>query len=355
LQQRALQLELEPGQQQWRLGVDRCDQHDFRRVRARRRRAGKRRATRGQRAQRSGDPATDISDAQQLVQADGVKALFGPIANTGALAVAQQINTLNVPMVGTLGASSDVIYNTNGSPRQWVHRVLLSEPVQVAALMKYANAKGYKHIGMLYTSDAYGIPAEANAQKAAAQAGIAFTAQGMATTATSALAQALALKAAKPDVIWIWGLAGSAGVMIQSLSQAGMSSLPVMGANAILGAGFYKLAGAAANGIVSTALKAQFSTAANVTKFNMDYQKQFKVAPLLWAYCGYDAALVYFAAVKAAGTFDPATVNSQLSKTSFNGVTGHIAFTPSDPEGLSPSSAVLVKIENQAISPVTSP
>ena len=301
-----------------------------------------------------GDPSTSTTQALDLVQSSGVSALFGPIINTSALAVAQISDQLKVPVMGTLGATTPVVY-PNGAgqaPYPWVYRVLVSSPVQVQALVDYGTAHGLKKWAMIYQNDAYGQPTVDDLKAAlATDGGSLVSQQAIAVDATDATAQAQAVEASDPDVVLVWMVQAPASKVVSALSALG-STVPIYSSNAQVSPQFYQLAGPLANGIISTGLKAQFDQDPTTTAFAAAYKTRFGIDPTLWSYASYDAANVYFAAVKTAGSADPTAVQKALNQTNYTGITGTIKFTDMIHDGLTADDVAVVKIENSAATPV---
>ena len=300
------------------------------------------------------DPSVATTAALELVQSQKVVALFGPIVNTAALAVSRMSDQLKVPILGTLGATTPVVYPQGPSnpPNPWVFRVLVSSPVQVAALVRYGESKGFKKWAIVYENDAYGLPTVDDLQAALSHGGGTIVAkEAIAIDATDATAQALAVKSASPDVILIWTIQSPASKIVQALAQAGMKT-PIFSANAQVSPQFFQLAGSLANGIVSTALKTQYESNAKVNAFRAGYRSQFKIDPTLWSFCSYDAARIYLAAVGTAKTTEPDAVRKQLERTDYSGLTGRIVFTPKAHDGITAADVTIVRIENGKAVPV---
>lgn len=300
------------------------------------------------------DPSTSTTQALQLVQSDGVNALFGPVINSCVLAVAQISDQLAVPVVGTLGATTPVVYPNGPSkaPYPWVYRVLVSSPVQVQALVDYGTKQGLKNWAVVYQNDAYGQPTVDDLKAALAKdGGKLVDSEAIAVDATDATAQAQAAVASHPDVVLVWTIQAPASKVVSALANAG-NTAAVFTSNAQVSPQFYQLAGSQADGIISTGLKAQFDSSPLIQNFTTQYQTKFSIAPTLWAYASYDAAQIYFAAVKAAGTLDPKAVQSQLNKVKYTGITGKISFTKQLHDGITAADVTVVKIGNGAAAPV---
>lgn len=296
------------------------------------------------------DPSVATTQALDLVQSEEVNALFGPIINTNALAVAQISGQLKVPILGTLGATTPVVYPDGPSkaPYPWVYRVLVSSPVQVQALVKHGIDAGLKRWAMVYENDAYGQPTVDDLKSALkGTGGKLVSQQAIAVDATDATAQALAVQASKPDVILVWMVQAPASKVVTALSKVG-STTPIYSSNAQISPQFYQLAGPLADRIVSTGLKAQFDSGPATTAFTKKYTTAFGIPPTLWAYASYDAAKIYFATVKKIKTADPEAVRKALNSTDYTGITGGIKFTAQDHDGITSADVSVVEIKDGA-------
>ena len=296
---------------------------------------------------KGGDPSVATTQALQLVQSDHVAAVFGPIVNTAALAVAKMSDQLKVPLLGTLGATTPVVYPDGpaGKPYPWVFRVLVSSPVQVQTLVDYGTSKGWKRWAMIYENDAYGQPTVTDLQAALkASGGELVSKQAIAVDAADATAQALAVKAAKPDAVLVWSIQAPASKAVSALARVGLKT-PILSSNAQVSPQFFQLAGPLADGIIATGLKAQFGTDPDVVAFKKTYTDTFKIDPTLWAFASYDAAKLYLSKVKALGTDDPDKLRSALESTDFTGITGTIKFTAQQHDGITPDDVTLVRLQ----------
>ncbi len=303
----------------------------------------------------SSDPSVDTTDALQLVQSDKVNALFGPIANPAAIAVTQMSEQLGVPIMGTLGATTQVVYpkGVSAAPYPNVFRVLVSSPIQVSALVSYGVSQGWKRWAMIYENDAYGQPTVDDLKTALASAGGQLVSkEALDATATDATAQALAVKKSNPDVVLVWAIQDPASKAVQALSAAGVKT-PIMSSNAQASPQFIQLAGPLAEGVIATGLKAQFSTDPAVTKFQQDYKAKFNTDATLWSYASYDAAKIYLQAVQTAGSTDPTKVIAALNSVDYTGVSGSISFTSQQHDGMNPDDVQLVQIKGGQIVPLS--
>jgi branched-chain amino acid transport system substrate-binding protein len=94
------------------------------------------------------------------------------------------------------------------------------------AMVRYARLRGWKHIGLIASTDATGTDATAafNAiVKERENRGLALVAQAsFAPTDISVVAQLARLKAAQPDVIFAWSTGPAIGTIFQGLVQLGL-------------------------------------------------------------------------------------------------------------------------------------
>ena len=91
---------------------------------------------------------------------------------------------------------------------------------------------------------------------------------------------------------------------------------------------FAGLAGANANGVISTDLTNIVKPTAVDRAYTKAYLKEFKIAPTPWGETQYDGVMILAKAIKAAGSTSPTKIKAQLNKiTNYVGLTGTLSFT----------------------------
>ncbi len=269
----------------------------------------------------SADPKTATTVAQKLVD-DGVVGVIGHL-NSGATIPASKIYFDNgIPQISpsaTAVAYTAAGYNT-------AYRVMTNDAQQGSVLGNYAVSKlGAKKIAIIDDRTAYGQGLADEVEKAARLAGGEVVAREYTSDrATDFMAILTSIKAKAPDVVFFGGMDPQAAPMVKQMKQLGMTAR-FLGGDGAQTPKFIDLAGADAEGALASnpglPLDAMPGGAAFKTKFEAKYGKIQNYAPY-----AYDAMHVLIEAMKRAGSSDPAKYLTELPKTDYQGVTGHIRF-----------------------------
>ncbi len=267
------------------------------------------------------DPKTATTVAQKLVD-DGVVGVIGHL-NSGSTIPASKIYFDNrIPQISpsaTAVAYTAAGYNT-------AYRVMTNDAQQGSVLGHYAVTKlGAKKIAIIDDRTAYGQGLADEVEKAAKQAGGEVVAREYTSDrATDFMAILTSIKAKAPDVVFFGGMDPQAAPMIKQMKQLGMTA-KFLGGDGAQTPKLIELAGADAEGALASnpglPLDAMPGGSAFKAKFEAKYGKIQNYAPY-----AYDAMHVLVEAMKRAGSSDPAKYLTELSKTDYQGVTGHIRF-----------------------------
>ncbi len=136
------------------------------------------------------------------------------------------------------------------------------------------------------------------------------------------------LKGAKPDLVFYGGMDAVAGPMLRQMKQLGMQ-VKFMGGDGICSSELAKLAGdAMADGqvICAEAGGVTADKAKGMEEFRDKFKKKFGTEVQIYAPYVYDATMTMVAAMQKADSADPAKYLPELSKISYDGVTGKIVF-----------------------------
>jgi branched-chain amino acid transport system substrate-binding protein len=267
------------------------------------------------------DPKTATTVAQKLAD-DGVVGVIGHL-NSGATIPASRIYFDNgIPQISP--SATAVAYTATGY--NTAYRVMTNDAQQGSVLGSYAVAKlGAKKIAIIDDRTAYGQGLADEVEKAAKLAGGEVVAREYTSDrATDFMAILTSIKAKAPDVVFFGGMDPQAAPMIRQMKQLGMTA-KFLGGDGAQTPKLIELAGADAEGVLASnpglPLDAMPGGSAFKAKFEAKYGTIQNYAPY-----AYDAMHVLVEAMKRAGSSDPAKYLSELSKTDYQGVTGHIRF-----------------------------
>jgi len=152
--------------------------------------------------------------------------------------------------------------------------------------------------------------------------------QSYSTADTDFRAQITAIKAAKPDGLYVPGYYGEVALILKQLRQFGMA-FPVLGCDGWANQTLLSVAGKAAENTYFTNHFSPDDPAPAVQQFVQAYRQKYGQTPDTFGALGYDAAMILAAAIKrtAAGKLDSQTVRNALAATrDYPGVTGSISF-----------------------------
>ena len=136
------------------------------------------------------------------------------------------------------------------------------------------------------------------------------------------------LKGAKPDVVFYGGMDAVAGPMLRQMKQLGIDA-KFMGGDGICSSELIKLAGdGMGDGQVICAEAGGVSPdkAAALDAWKASFKKRTGTDVQIYAPYVYDATMVMATAMQSANSADPKKYLPALSKVSYDGVTGKIAF-----------------------------
>jgi len=133
------------------------------------------------------------------------------------------------------------------------------------------------------------------------------------------------VKADKPDAIYATGYFFTAGPLVRQLRAAGVNTV-VIGQEGYDSQKFIKIAGKAAEGVVITTSLNRDSKRAVTRGFIAAFEKKAGYKADMVAATTHTAVYVVAAALKAAGTMNPADIRAAIAKTSVNASTGRISF-----------------------------
>jgi branched-chain amino acid transport system substrate-binding protein len=136
------------------------------------------------------------------------------------------------------------------------------------------------------------------------------------------------IRARRPDVIFYGGMDATAGPMLKQMQALGIDAKFVSG-DGVCSEKLPQLAGSALGDdkvicVVAGGVDAPLE--AGMTAFSERYKKRYGMAFQTYAPYAYDATMAFAAAMRAAGSSDPAKFLPALAKIKYQGITGTIAF-----------------------------
>lgn len=285
----------------------------------------------------AGQPATIV---RKLIAQDKVIAVLGEVASSKSLEAAPICQDNKIPMISPASTNPKVTQVGN-----FVFRVCFIDPFQGTVMAKFALSKGWKNVAVLTDNKQdYSVGlAEFFVKHFTENGGKIVKDQKYATGDKDFKAQLTAIKAAKPDAIFIPGYYGEVSLIARQARLLGIN-VPLLGGDGWVGDSLLKVAGKALDGcFFSSHFSAEDkspTTQAFVTKFKAKYG----AVPDDMAALGYDSAMILADSLKRAGSTDAEKLREAIGQTKdYKGITGTITI---DADRNASKSAVILSIGN---------
>ncbi|MFW5837415.1 MAG: ABC transporter substrate-binding protein [Desulfovibrionaceae bacterium] len=300
------------------------------------------------------DDETDVNKcvlaSRKLLMKDRVAAVLGPSTSGNTLAIMKFFSAAKTPLV-SCAASEKIVNPVN----PWVFKTPQSDRHAVTRILLDCKERGYKRIAILTVSNGFGQSGRAVLQELVPAMGMTLAADEVyGPKDTDMTAQLTKIRQDKPDAIICWGTNPGPAVVARNRVQLGIDT-PLYMSHGVASKKFIELAGDAAEGI---RLPAGRLTVANkipddnpqkpvLLDYIKDYEAEYDTTVSTFGGYGYDALMLTVTAIRMGKSAKPQDIRDNLEKiTGFVGVSGVFDYSPSDHNGLSEDSFVMVVIEN---------
>jgi branched-chain amino acid transport system substrate-binding protein len=302
------------------------------------------------------DPSVAVRNARKLVEEDKADVIVGPTGAPTAMALANVLHELRVPMVA--GAPVDVF----GDRAHWIFSVVPPADTWMGPVVTHMKANGAQSVGFIGFNDTWGDQNYNALKKASDRAGLKIVAdERYARADNSVTPQTIKLIAARPSVVFI-GASGSPGALpLLALADRGYKG-QTYNSIAVFNQQFIQIGGKAVEGTIAATgpvgVAAQLPES-NVSKpVAMEFIRRYEAengqasTNTFAAFC-YDSVLVIAAAATDAmkkakpGTqdFRNALRDALRTHKEIVGTNGVFNFKEGTPYGLDERSTVLVRVD----------
>jgi branched-chain amino acid transport system substrate-binding protein len=270
------------------------------------------------------DPKTGTNVAQKLVD-DKVVAVVGHL-NSGVSIPASKIYS-DAGIVQVSPSSTNPDYTKQGF--KTTYRTIATDAQQGPALANFVSQKlGAKTVAVIDDATAYGQGlADEFAKTAQADGLTVVDREATNDKATDFKAILTTIKGKKPDVIMFGGMDNVAGPMAKQAAELGIPA-KILGGDGICTQEIVSLAGDAIGNIICSDAAPALSQMTQGPEFEKKYEARYHIPIQYCAPGSYDAIHVIVEAMKRANSTDPAKILAAMPATNYDGVIGHIAFTP---------------------------
>ncbi len=266
------------------------------------------------------DPKVATTVAQKLVD-EKVAGVVGHL-NSGTTIPASAIyHQAGIPMI--TGSATNPQLTEQGFDN--VFRIVGRDDQQGPAIASYLVAtEKPKVVAVIDDATAYGEGLADQVEKTLKAEGIKVLAREKGTDKTTDwMAVLTRIKGEQPDAVFYGGMDATAGPLLKQGKELGLKAIFSFGDGACTEE-MHNLAGAAAEGMLCS--QAGIPPQAASKAFLDAYKARFHTDPIIYAPFTYDAANLLIAAMKEAGSAEPAKYLPFLHKISYEGATGKIEF-----------------------------
>ena len=289
-----------------------------------------------------GDATEAVNAYNKLVQNDQVVAIIGDVTTKPTLAVAQQSQQDNIPIITASATAAEV---TLTGPN--IFRACFTDPFQGQLMASYASEKlGASTVAVLYDmADDYssGI-AEAFVEKAAELGMTVVAEEKYQDGDVDFKSQLTNIKGQNPDVLFLPVYYEDLRLISAQANEVGVTATlcGADGWDSVLTDNFDS---SVLNGGVFCSQYSTESTDERVQNFISTYKEKYEIDPNMFAVLAYDATYMMATAIENAGSTDSQAIIDAMAALEYDGLTGHMTF---DADRNPQKSAVIVSIQDNA-------
>ena len=266
-------------------------------------------------ADNKSDKAEAANVAARLIEKDKVKVILGTYGSSLAMAAGNIVRDAKVPAIGTSCTNPQV---TKGN--DYYFRACFIDPFQGTVMANYAYKKGARKAAIVQeVSNDYSVGLSKFFKEAfekLAGAGSVVETANYQTGDKDFTAQLTNLKAKNPDVVFAPGNFTESALLIKQARQLGIKA-PFLGGDTWETQEFINVGGKEVEGICfSSAFDREKAATPEAKKFMEAYVKEYNgQQPGGLTAMAYDAYLIAYNALKAAGTEDSVKIRDAIAKT----------------------------------------
>ena len=309
------------------------------------------------------NPGKGQAAARELIDREGVAALFGGIDSPVSLAIVPIANQNKIPFISVWAAATNI--TRNGADPNYVFRVSAVDVLVDRRLIKHAmTTHKAKAPGLILVNNAWGESNQAGLIAAAEAAGIKIAGvEKFADADVDMLPQLQRLRAAGADCLILVGNAAPGAQVMKSLQRAAWTA-PVISHWGISGGRFPELAGNLAGRVHFVQTYSFFGpqnavgkrVIAAMMKKYPDVKTVGDITPPVGVANAYDAMHILALGIQKAGAADGAKIREGLLNLGrYEGLikTYDKPFTPANQDALDENDYVMVRYNGEQIEPVT--
>ncbi len=273
----------------------------------------------------AGDPSKSPTAAANLIQDASIVGIVGPIFSGPTQAVGKTYAAAGLGLISP--SATNALLTSSGFTT--FHRIVPTDAVEGIATADYL-AKKFKKVFVLDDLSTYGKGVGDVVRKELKAKGVTVTSQGVDAKTQDYGAVAQKVKNSGAQAMYYGGYDAAAALLAKALKGVSFKGLEISG-NGGKSSLFEKNAGTAGNGYYFACGCLDATTAPAAKAFNAAYTAMFKTPPSTYSPEAYDATNALISAIKAAKAAGPvtrATVEAQINKLDYKGITTTVKFQP---------------------------
>jgi branched-chain amino acid transport system substrate-binding protein len=172
------------------------------------------------------DPVKTVANAKRLINEDKVFALFDVFGTPTVKSILPLVESQNIPLITPISSGrflrNPVLKN--------VFVLRPSDTDEMEAIVKFlTGAKGLKNISIFYQDDALGQSGKAGLQRALDNVGLKLKSEAVYSRNTSSVDKQIDdIRATKPDAVFVWAVAITAGEFVKKSVEKGLKPVFVV-------------------------------------------------------------------------------------------------------------------------------
>lgn len=290
------------------------------------------------------------SFVKRLIENDKVDLIIGGSTTGTTMAAVPLVEAAGVPFISLAGAV--VIIEP---VKKWVFKTPHTDRMAAEKIFADMKKKGITKYAMISENAGFGKSGHDETLKVQANYGMTLVAdETYAPKDPDVTTQLTKIKnTAGVQAVINWGFGQSPAVVTKNYKQLGIAA-PLYQSHGVASKDYVKLAGDAAEGVrlpaaglvVADQLPAADLQKAVCSKFQKEYQADFKAEASTFAGHAFDGLQMALAAMSRAGSTDKAKVRDEIEKTSgYIGTGGTVHMSPTDHMGLNLTAFHMVEIK----------
>ncbi|MHB8986351.1 MAG: ABC transporter substrate-binding protein [Eubacteriales bacterium] len=245
------------------------------------------------------DPAKSVTQAQKLITQEKVVAVIGGPNSGTVLANREPLSEAGIPEIVAIGTVDSLI--DSASPTfKTMFSTTAYDSYMINLMASYVKSKGYSKVGIIADNGAYGQASVKTVKKIFGEKSIPIVAEVSHQIASTDLtSQALTLKNAGADCVYVYSLGPDAALFMKTIKQLNWP-VPTIGGRGLNMAAFTNLAGTAGDGIVIPSDCDPDKK--EMKEFISKYSQKYGETPnYMFPALGYDTARVVIEGLKKSG------------------------------------------------------